>query len=94
MTYEPEPINTEGVELSEDIKELSEVLAKNVHAVWAVKRLAEGFRYGPEKKEKETPSLVPYKDLPESEKNYDRDTANETLKAMIALGYRIEKVDD
>ena len=33
--------------------------------------------------------LVPYGALPESEKDYDREMAEETLKAVIALGYRI-----
>jgi len=35
--------------------------------------------------------LVPYEDLSESEKEYDRKTALETIKAIIALGYRVKK---
>jgi ryanodine receptor 2 len=34
---------------------------------------------------------VPYSELPEAEKEYDRITALETLKTIIKLGYRIEK---
>jgi RyR domain len=69
-------------------------LAENAHDIWARQRLAAGWTWGPRRDEdkKEHPSLVPYKELPESEKEYDRSTAMETLKAMIALGYCIERV--
>ncbi len=93
MVYKPQPIDTSDVQLSEEILELTEQLAENAHNVWARRRLAEGWRYGPRRDEdkKEHPSLVPYEDLPESEKEYDRSTAMETLKVMLAMGYRIEK---
>ncbi len=91
--YKPQPIDTSDVQLSEEILELTEQLAENAHNVWARRRLAEGWRYGPRRDEdkKQHPSLVPYEDLPESEKEYDRSTAMETLKVMLAIGYRIEK---
>ena len=92
MNYRPEPIDTTGVKLSDDIVELTELLAKNAHDIWARQRMAEGWRYGPERSDarKEHPSLLPYDELSESEKAYDRNAAIETLKAIIALGYRIE----
>lgn len=92
MSYKPKPIDTTGVKLSDDIVELTELLAKNAHDIWAQQRMAEGWRYGPERSDarKEHPSLVPYEELSESEKEYDRNAAIETLKAIIALGYRIE----
>jgi hypothetical protein len=40
---------------------------------------------------KKHPCLVPYADLPESEKEYDRKTSAETIKAVMALGYVISK---
>lgn len=93
MSYEPEPIDTSKVELSEEILELTEVLARNTHEVFVQRRLAAGWRYGPRRDDaaKENPTLVPYDELPESEKEYDRDTAMETLKAIVALGYRVSK---
>ncbi len=93
MVYKPEPIDTSKVQLSDEIFELTEHLAENAHEVWAQRRMAEGWTYGPRRDEdkKEHPSLVPYKDLPEEEKEYDRSTAMETLKVMLAMGYRIEK---
>ncbi len=92
--YNPEPIPTGGVSLSPEVLQLTERLAKNTHDTWARQRLADGWKYGPRRDDaaKEHPCLVPYEDLPESEKQYDRCTALETLKAVLVLGYRIEKV--
>jgi ryanodine receptor 2 len=93
VTYIPKPIDTTGVQLTDDIMKLTETLAKNAHEVWARGRMAEGWRYGPRRDDerKEHPALIPYEDLPESEKEYDRNTAMETLRVITALGYRILK---
>ena len=79
--------------LSRNLLDLTEQIAENVHEVWSAGRIAEGWMYGEKRddKLKQTPCLVPYADLPESEKEYDRKTALNTLKLVIALGYRIEK---
>ena len=94
MAYQPRPIDTSAIKLSDDLLELRERLAENAHDVWAARRLAEGWTYGPTRNDvaKKHPDLVSYADLPDAEKQYDRDTAMETLKAIIALGYRIERV--
>ena len=93
MEYTPHPISTAGVELSSEIRELTELLARNAHEIWAQQRLAEGWKYGPRRNDsaREHPCLVSYDDLPESEKEYDRRLAIETLRVILALGYRIEK---
>lgn len=93
MDYKPAPRDTSGVRLPRELVELTELLARNTHENWARRRMAEGWTYGTERSDekKEHPSLVPYEDLSESEKDYDRTTAMETLKTIVALGYRIEK---
>lgn len=93
--YQPNPIDTTHVVLPEELLALTEKIAENVHDVWAVGRMAEGWTYGPEKnsEKKQTPCLVPYGDLPEQEKDYDRNTALETLRLIVKLGYRIEKAE-
>jgi hypothetical protein len=93
MVYRPTPIDTSKIKLADDLLELQERLAENTHDVWASRRLAEGWTYGPARDDvaKKHPDLVPYADLPDTEKQYDRATAMETLKAIIALGYRIER---
>ena len=93
MGYKPKPINISGIDLPAELAALTEKLAEHVHDLWASKRLAEGWKYGPQRDDNtlETPNLMPYNLLPEEEKEYDRETALGTLKAIIALGYRIEK---
>ena len=92
-TYKPNPIDTSDVVLPEELLALTEKIAENVHDVWAVSRIAEGWRYGEVKdsSSKTTPLLIPYAELPESEKAYDRNSALESLKLIVRMGYRIEK---
>lgn len=91
--YNPNPIDTSDIELSEELLELIEKLAENVHDVWAVGRINEGWTYGEKRDDskKQSPCLVPYYDLPDSEKEYDRNTALTTIKAILALNYKIVK---
>jgi len=91
--YKPNPIDTSKIALPEELEELTERLAENVHENWAAGRIAQGWHYGQQRDDQllQTPCLVPYSDLPEEEKQYDRNTAMQTLKAIVALGYRIEK---
>ena len=91
--YLPKPVDTSGLELPADLLELTETIAENVHDVWSAGRIAEGWSYGEKRDDaqKRHPCLVPYSELPESEKEYDRRTALDTLKLILALGYRIEK---
>jgi hypothetical protein len=93
MVYQPHPIITSEIRLSKEILNLLELLAKNNHENWAAQRLSEGWKYGPRRSDikKEHPGLIPYEELSESEKEYDRITVTESLKAILALGYQIEK---
>ena len=92
-TYHPQPIDTADVQLSAELKALTEQLAENVHEVWSAGRIADGWTYGEQRDDarKQHPCLVPYDQLPESEKEYDRHTAMETIKTIIKLGYNISK---
>ena len=92
MNYQPKPIDTSHVSLSRELLELTELLSKNTHDHWAKQRLTDGWTYGPVRDDarKEHPCLVGYEALPDSEKDYDRLTAIETLKAIVALGYCLE----
>ncbi|GAA1577963.1 RyR domain-containing protein [Kribbella sancticallisti] len=90
-TYRPRPLDTSTVVLPTDLSALQEELATNAHAVWAAQRLQDGWRYGPTRDDeaREHPCLVPYEELPDSEKDYDRRLVGETLRAVLALGYTI-----
>lgn len=91
--YKPEPIDTREIVLPTELLELTEIIAKNVHDIWAVGRIEEGWKYGAVKngEAKITPLLVAYEELPETEKEYDRKTALETLKLIVKLGYKVER---
>jgi len=93
--YRPNPIDTTKIVLSSDIMALSEVLAKNTHEVWAAGRLADGWTYGVVRDDvkKKHPCLVPYEELSESEKDYDRATSLESLKVILSCGFSIRKSD-
>ena len=91
--YVPQPVDTRDVQLPVELDELVEKLSKNVHEVWAESRISQGWRYGEERNDalKLHPCLIPYEDLPEVEKAYDRDTALGTLRLIAKLGFRITK---
>lgn len=89
--YIPQPMDTTDVQLPKELNPLVERIAKNVHEVWAQNRIAQGWTYGEERNDKlkTHPCLVPYEELPEVEKVYDRDTALGTLKFIKKLGFKI-----
>lgn len=95
-TYNPQPIDLSNVELPEELNDLREALAENAHDVWAVERMAQGWTYGPKRDDdkKENPCMVPYSQLPETEKVFDREMAESSLKLVKAIGYDIIKIED
>ena len=91
--YTPQPLDTSEVIIPACLMEISEGLAKNTHEIWARQRIAEGWKYGTERnsERKEHPCLVPYEALPEYEKEYDRNTAMETIRFILCRGYDITR---
>jgi hypothetical protein len=92
MTYDPHPPDYSDIEIPPDLLGLVEQLAEASHDTWARQRLDEGWRYGPlrDDEKKEHPGLVPYQDLAESEKEYDRKISLGTIKTILAWGYRLK----
>ena len=91
--YVPQPMDTADVRLPQELDQLVEQMARNVHEVWAQSRIDQGWTYGPERSDalRQHPCLVAYEELPEVEKAYDRDTALGTLKLITKLGFKITK---
>lgn len=91
--YVPQPMDTNDVQLPKELNVLIEQMAKNVHEVWAQSRMGQGWTYGEKRNDalKQHPCLIPYEELPEVEKAYDRDTALGTLKLICKLGFKISK---
>ena len=92
-SYIPKPMDTIGIDLPEELKILVEQMSENVHEVWAETRIKQGWTYGPQRSdEKKThPCLIPYEELPEEEREYDRNTSISTLKLILNLGFKISK---
>ena len=90
-SYDPKPIDTTQVKLPAHLRDLTELLASNTHDIWARQRIKEGWTYGQTRDDalKTHPDLVPYAELSESEKQYDRNSATETLKVILSMGYPI-----
>lgn len=92
MCYKPKPIDTSHIILSPELEEAIEPISKNIHEVWAEGRLSEGWNNGTKQdKTKRHPSIVPYEELPESEKDVDRNTVTQTIKCLIHMGFQITK---
>ena len=89
--YIPQPIDTTDVKLLKELDELVEEMSKNVHEVWAETRINQGWKYGEQRNDelKTHPCLVPYEDILEEEKEYDRNTSIKTLKMIVKLGFNI-----
>ena len=98
MSYQPSPFKAEAedIVITEEIMNKIEDIAQNVHDQWAKGRMDEGWTYGETRndEEKKHPSLVPYDQLSEAEKEYDRTTAIITIQSLLALGFEITKVND
>lgn len=89
--YIPRPADVSAVCIGHDLEGLVDAMARNVHEVWADGRMREGWTYGPRRDDalKQHSCLVPYDELPESEREYDRATALATIKFILSKGYRI-----
>lgn len=94
MTYVPQPIDVSGIRIPDDVQELMEILAQNNHDVWSQQRIAEGWQVGDTRNDslKTNPDLVPYEELSEQEKDYDRRTVETTIKAILATGYQLRQI--
>lgn len=94
--YNPRPIDLDDVELSVDLIDLREAIAENAHEIWADKRQEEGWTYGAKRDDarKRHPDMVPYAMLPDSEKEYDRRMAFDTIRLMKKLGYDLIRRND
>jgi ryanodine receptor 2 len=91
--YIPQPIDTSDVKLPVELEQLVKKMSKDVHEVWSKTRIQQRWTYGEQRNDvlKTHPCLVPYEDLPEEEKEYDRNTSIGTLKLIMKLGYKITR---
>lgn len=93
MKYQPSIKLNNQIDIPFELMKLRELIAENVHDAWAAERIADGWVYGKERddKKKTHPSLIPYHELSEEEKKYDRITSETTIRAILSNGYKITK---
>lgn len=91
--YRPAPMDTRDIRLTPELESLVEYMSRNVHEVWAATRMAQGWTYGVKRDDaaKKHPCLVPYDELSEDEKTFDRNTSVETVKLILKFGFKISK---
>lgn len=91
--YNPKPIDTSKIELSDEIKETIEILTRNTHEVWSAQKIADGWIYGDiiDEKNKTHNAIKEYDKLSEAEKKYDKNTVTEAIKVLIQMGYKITR---
>lgn len=94
MKYIPEPIDLEDIDLGNLSLDI-EFISRNIHETWAKQRELQGWSFGPvyDLTDKKHPCIIPYNDLPETEKDIDRATVIQTIKTLLWLGYKIERKD-
>ncbi|GAV02137.1 hypothetical protein RvY_12738-2 [Ramazzottius varieornatus] len=90
--YKPAPLDLTNIQLTGPMEELKELLAENIHTVWAKNRIDQGWTYGLSQQNvaKRSPHLVPYDSVEDSIKEMNRNTATEVVRTLIAYGYGID----
>lgn len=93
MKHAPKPMATSAAGVPPEWAALTERWAEHARDLCAKQCLRDGLTYGPQRDDqaKKHPCLSPDCALPESEKEHDRQAALGTLKAILALGWRISK---
>ena len=81
--YEPHPVDTSDISLPAELTPLIDDMCRNVHEVWAATRRDDAAKHHP--------CLVPYDDLTDEEREFDRNTSLETIKLILKLGFKINK---
>ena len=89
--FVPHPVDTQGITLPSYVESIRDKLAENIHEVWATNKVEAGWSYGELRDDHNMlhPCLTTFDRLPISEKKYDMTLSIQTLKTIIALGYRI-----
>jgi ryanodine receptor 2 len=93
LAYRPKPLDTSSVAIPESLFALMETLSANTHDLWARRRMGEGWTFGRQRDDglRKHPNLVPYDDLAQEDRDYDRMLVCEVIKAILKLGYEIRR---
>ncbi|KAL4238125.1 Ryanodine receptor 2 [Mactra antiquata] len=89
--FVPLPVDTGSVQLPVYIESVRDKLAENLHEVWAMNKIEQGWSWGESRDDmhRKNPSLTSFEKLPISEKKYVITVSFETLRTLLALGYHV-----
>uniref|UniRef100_A0A2I3H0N9 Ryanodine receptor 1 n=1 Tax=Nomascus leucogenys TaxID=61853 RepID=A0A2I3H0N9_NOMLE len=96
IDFVPCPVDTVQIVLPPHLERIREKLAENIHELWALTRIEQGWTYGPVRDDNKRlhPCLVDFHSLPEPERNYNLQMSGETLKTLLALGCHVGMADE
>nr|XP_015292256.2 ryanodine receptor 2 isoform X7 [Macaca fascicularis] len=91
--FNPQPVDTSNITIPEKLEYFINKYAEHSHDKWSMDKLANGWIYGEiySDSSKVQPLMKPYKLLSEKEKEIYRWPIKESLKTMLAWGWRIER---
>uniref|UniRef100_A0A452IME6 Ryanodine receptor 1 n=1 Tax=Gopherus agassizii TaxID=38772 RepID=A0A452IME6_9SAUR len=94
--FTPCPVDTQQIVLPPHLERIREKLAENIHELWALTRIEQGWTYGPIRDDNKRlhPCLLDFHSLPEPERNYNLQMSGETLKTLLALGCHVGMADE
>ncbi|XP_019717005.1 ryanodine receptor 1b isoform X5 [Hippocampus comes] len=95
-SFTPCPVDTVQIVLPPHLERIREKLAENIHELWAITRIEQGWTYGilRDDNKKLHPCLLDFQSLPEPERNYNLQMSGETLKTLLALGCHVGMGDE
>jgi hypothetical protein len=93
LGYSFRPVNGRHPKMHEFSPDEVEKLAIMEHERWLQEKLATGWRYGPERDDarKLSPSLVPYEQLSEAEKDKDRNPMRRIPQLLAEAGFEVNR---
>uniref|UniRef100_A0A8C3LC58 Ryanodine receptor 2 n=1 Tax=Chrysolophus pictus TaxID=9089 RepID=A0A8C3LC58_CHRPC len=91
--FNPQPVDTSNITIPEKLEYFINKYAEHSHDKWSMEKFANGWTYGETYSEsaKVQPLMKQYKLLSEKEKEIYRWPIKESLKTMLAWGWRIER---
>ncbi|KAE8585795.1 hypothetical protein XENTR_v10021457 [Xenopus tropicalis] len=95
-SFVPCPVDTVQIVLPPHLERIREKLAENIHELWALTRIEQGWTYGTVRDDNKRlhPCLLDFHNLPEPERNYNLQMSGETLKTLLALGCHVGMADE
>ncbi|XP_072545007.1 ryanodine receptor 2 [Salminus brasiliensis] len=96
VIFTPTPVDTSQVVLPPQLELIRECLAENLHELWLLDKIEQGWTHGPvrDDSKKVHPGLVEFSKLPDQERHGNLQAAENTIRTLLALGAHIGLSDD